>query len=200
MPQGAADALRAGIATIDRGSAITWANDAWLRSAGNRTDPIAGAEIGANLLTICRSRRNPVAQALSIGVPPVLAGLRSSFEGEFDWVDDSPRWRFEATLLPRPDRGAVLLRLTIGTRAGGTATPPPDPAGMATTIDRLAPRERDVLRLMLRGLDNRQIAAELGLTYATVRSYARSLIKKLGARSRLQAVARAHHVGIASGQ
>jgi DNA-binding CsgD family transcriptional regulator len=200
MPQGAADALRAGIATIDRGSAITWANDAWLRSAGNRTDPIAGAEIGANLMTICRSRRNPVAQALSIGVPPVLAGLRSSFEGEFDWVDDSPRWRFEATPLPRPDRGAVLLRLTIGTRAGGTAPPPREPAGMATTIDRLAPRERDVLRLMVRGLDNRQIAAELGVTYATVRSYARSLIKKLGARSRLQAVARAHRVDIASGQ
>jgi DNA-binding NarL/FixJ family response regulator len=53
---------------------------------------------------------------------------------------------------------------------------------------------------MLRGLDNRQIAAELGLTYATVRSYARSLIKKLGARSRLQAVARAHRVGIANGR
>jgi DNA-binding NarL/FixJ family response regulator len=53
---------------------------------------------------------------------------------------------------------------------------------------------------MVRGLDNRQIAADLDIAYTTVRSYARSLIQKLGARSRLQAVARAYRAGIAIGQ
>jgi DNA-binding CsgD family transcriptional regulator len=163
-------------------------------------DLLAGAEVGANFLAICRSKRNPIADALSIGVVAVLVGQRRYFEQEFELVDSSLRWRFEATPLGQPDRGAVLLRVRIATRAGSLEPSPPDPADLTTTIDRLTPRERDVLRLMVRGLDNRQIAAELGIAYTTVRSYARSLIQKLGARSRLQAVARAYRSGIVSAQ
>jgi DNA-binding NarL/FixJ family response regulator len=179
---------------------ITWANAAWLRYAAEMTDPIAGAEVGANFVAISRSKRDPTAAALSIGVRAVLAGRPPYFEREFESVDGSMRWRFEATFLGQPHQGAVLLRVTIATRAGGVAPPPPDPEDLPMTINRLTPREWDVLQLMVRGLDNRQIAADLDIAYTTVRSYARSLIQKLGARSRLQAVARAYRAGIAIGQ
>jgi DNA-binding NarL/FixJ family response regulator len=52
-----------------------------------------------------------------------------------------------------------------------------------------------VLDLMAVGLDNRAIAAKLGIEYTTVRGHVRSVIEKLRARSRLEAVARAYQRG-----
>jgi two-component system, NarL family, nitrate/nitrite response regulator NarL len=60
----------------------------------------------------------------------------------------------------------------------------------------LTPRERQVLALMAEGLDNRDIAERLGVSYATVRSHVRHLLGKLGARSKLEAVVRATDWGL----
>jgi two-component system nitrate/nitrite response regulator NarL len=60
----------------------------------------------------------------------------------------------------------------------------------------LTPRERQVLGLMAEGLDNREIAERLGVSYATVRSHVRHLLGKLGARSKLEAVVRAADWGL----
>jgi DNA-binding NarL/FixJ family response regulator len=63
----------------------------------------------------------------------------------------------------------------------------------------LTDREKDVLRLMAGGLDNYEIAAELGIGYGTVRGHVRGVLEKLGAHSRLQAVAAARQAGIVEG-
>ncbi|MBI4493381.1 MAG: response regulator transcription factor [Chloroflexi bacterium] len=55
----------------------------------------------------------------------------------------------------------------------------------------LTPREREVLQLMVQGLDNRAIAARLVVSFTTVRGYVQSVLDKLGAHSKLEAVARA---------
>lgn len=55
----------------------------------------------------------------------------------------------------------------------------------------LTPRELEILRVMARGLDNRAMARELGIGYSTVRSHVRGVLEKLGAHSKLEAVARA---------
>jgi DNA-binding NarL/FixJ family response regulator len=55
----------------------------------------------------------------------------------------------------------------------------------------LTARERQILGLMSEGMDNREIAVRLGISYATVRSHVRHLLGKLGARSKLEAVVRA---------
>ena len=65
--------------------------------------------------------------------------------------------------------------------------------------DELTPREHDVLRLMARGLDNFDIADELGIGYGTVRGHVRGVLEKLGAHSRLQAVAAARKAGLLDG-
>jgi DNA-binding NarL/FixJ family response regulator len=58
-------------------------------------------------------------------------------------------------------------------------------------LDRLTPREHEILRLLAEGLDNRGIAVRLGIGYVTVRSHLRSLSSKLNAHSKLEVLARA---------
>jgi DNA-binding NarL/FixJ family response regulator len=55
----------------------------------------------------------------------------------------------------------------------------------------LTSREHEVLRLMARGLVGKEIASELSLAPNTVRSYAQSVLSKLHATSRMQALATA---------
>jgi DNA-binding NarL/FixJ family response regulator len=61
----------------------------------------------------------------------------------------------------------------------------------ARRLDSLTPRERQILSLMTEGMDNRDIARELNISYTTVRSHVRHLLSKMGARSKLEAVVRA---------
>lgn len=63
----------------------------------------------------------------------------------------------------------------------------------------LTPRERQVLALVSRGLDNLAIARELGLSDKTVRNSVSLLMSKIGARTRAEAVAKARDIGIGSG-
>lgn len=53
-------------------------------------------------------------------------------------------------------------------------------------------REREVLKLLAKGLSSREIASRLGVSYATVRAHIYHMGKKLGTRSKLELVARAH--------
>ena len=51
----------------------------------------------------------------------------------------------------------------------------------------LTERERDLMHCLAQGHSNRQIAAELGLTYGTVKVYISTLLDKLGVADRTQA-------------
>jgi DNA-binding NarL/FixJ family response regulator len=66
----------------------------------------------------------------------------------------------------------------------------------AQLFDPLTGREREVLRLMATGLENRSIAARMGIGYVTVRSHVRNLCSKLDARSRLEVLAKASELGL----
>jgi two-component system NarL family response regulator len=52
---------------------------------------------------------------------------------------------------------------------------------------RLTPRELEVLRLVARGLSNKDIAAELVISENTVRNHVRNILEKLEVRSRVEA-------------
>jgi DNA-binding NarL/FixJ family response regulator len=60
----------------------------------------------------------------------------------------------------------------------------------------LTPRELDVLRLLARGLQNKEIAIELGITGRTTKFHVGSLLRKLGAGNRTEAVAIAAQRGL----
>ncbi len=55
-------------------------------------------------------------------------------------------------------------------------------------LSMLTPRERQVLEAMARGLSNREIATELGITLGTVRVHGHAIMQKLGVANRTQAV------------
>lgn len=63
-------------------------------------------------------------------------------------------------------------------------------------IATLTPREREVLALLAKGLDNQTIADRLVVSINTVRMHVQNVLDKLDAHSRLQAVIRASEYGI----
>ena len=60
----------------------------------------------------------------------------------------------------------------------------------------LTPRELEVLSLLGRGYDAKQVAATLGISWHTSRSYTKNILVKLDAHSALQAVSVATRLGI----
>jgi DNA-binding NarL/FixJ family response regulator len=80
---------------------------------------------------------------------------------------------------------------TQGTEAGGPAGPP------ASLPDDLTPREAEVLTLIAQGKSNREIAAELFVSEATVKTHINHVFSKIDARDRAQAVHYAYTHGLA---
>lgn len=60
----------------------------------------------------------------------------------------------------------------------------------------LTPREREVLRLLAAGCDSKAIATRLGLSVHTARDHVQSVLEKMDAHSRIEAVLRAGELGL----
>jgi DNA-binding NarL/FixJ family response regulator len=63
-------------------------------------------------------------------------------------------------------------------------------------VEALTEREREILVLMARGLDNSQIASGLSISEATVRTHVGHVLAKLEVRTRVQAVVVAYESGL----
>ncbi len=101
-------------------------------------------------------------------------------------------------------RGDALLSPTVtrrvieryGTRGGAVShTPTAVPASPDGAFAELTEREAEVLVLVARGLSNAEIAAELTVGEATVKTHVSNVLLKLGVRDRVQAVVRAYDSG-----
>jgi DNA-binding NarL/FixJ family response regulator len=129
-------------------------------------------------------------------------------------------WRCDVRAVVPADVDAVALGAVITVIAAGLSVAPPNttrdqagnpagnPAGTwAETLDHsgaedeeaavvLTPREREVLALLAAGASNKDIARALDLSVHTAKFHVASLIEKLGARGRLEAVAIAIRTGL----
>jgi two-component system, NarL family, response regulator len=88
----------------------------------------------------------------------------------------------------------ALRRAQAGTRF----LPPPVARSLAdrTPNSDLSPREREVLSLMVHGKSNKEIAAALGITEATVKCHVSVILARLDANDRTQAVIAALQRGL----
>jgi RNA polymerase sigma factor (sigma-70 family) len=95
------------------------------------------------------------------------------------------------------DRGDALLDPAI-TRAviEDFASKPALQRELASRLDELTAREREVFALLARGLSNAEIAQELVVSEGTVKTHVARLLGKLGVRDRVQAVIYAYESGL----
>jgi DNA-binding NarL/FixJ family response regulator len=191
----AAESIPSEVASLDAVGVIMWANAAWLAAAQSESYLLAGCAVGTDFLGACRELGTAVALAVASGIAAVIAGKVRRFDHEV--TSGELRWRFQASPIRGATQpGAVVMRSDMTGRAPYALWDISDPADLPERVARLTPREREVLQLMVQGLNNREIAAELGVAYTTVRSHAQAVIEKLAARSRLQAVALAYSAGL----
>jgi len=80
-------------------------------------------------------------------------------------------------------------------RASAPKAPPP-----VSELDKLTPREREILACLARGESNKVIARALDLAESTVKIHVQNILKKLGLSSRVQAAVFAVEHGLQSGQ
>jgi DNA-binding NarL/FixJ family response regulator len=92
-------------------------------------------------------------------------------------------------------RGDALLAPTVTRRLIETYTRHGDQSQRPAGADDLTPREHQVWLLMARGLSNAEIAAQLFVGEATVKTHVSRVIAKLAARDRIQAIILAYQAG-----
>ena len=100
----------------------------------------------------------------------------------------------EALLAPRLTRRLIEAFVAGPGHSAGIAGPPAP--GAAEALERLTPREREVLALVGRGRSNAEIAERLVLSPLTAKTHVARLFSKLGARDRAQLLVTAYESGL----
>lgn len=190
-----------------------------LLEADGLVEVVAEAADGRSLLEEVRRHRPDVAlvdvqmpgmdglaalrELLTWPNPPALAVL-TTFDLD-DYVATALELGAQGFLLKDAEPDA-LVRAVLDLAAGGAVLDPRITARLLprlrTTglranphLEGLSARERQVLTLLANGQPNSAIAAALGLSEATVKSYVSTVLTKLGVENRVQAALVAHRVG-----
>lgn len=98
----------------------------------------------------------------------------------------------EALLAPEVTARLIATHVTRGAASHGIEPSRPSPGA----LQRLTPRELEVLTLIARGLPNDQISEQLVLSGATVKTHINRIMAKLGQSSRAQLVVTAYEEGL----
>ena len=125
----------------------------------------------------------------------VYEALRVGASG-FVLKDDSPEQLIAA--IRTVAGGDALLSPTITRRVIQKFARMPRPAP-PEEIEELSERERDVFRLMARGLSNAEIGRDLFISETTVKTHVTHILQKLHLRDRVQAVVLAYETGLFEG-
>jgi len=161
---------------------------------------VARFEIGAGnadaALHLCRATL-PQIPAGSSSVAAVLVAMAEALlaKGELDAADaeagraiDLARQGGDGPTLAEATevRGHIARARSSGGGAG------------STLVERLTPRELEVLGLVCAGRSNSQIARELFVTVGTAKGHIHTIYGKLGATNRVEAILRARELGLAN--
>ncbi len=114
-----------------------------------------------------------------IAAGDLASSIRSAVAGVVQMTPGATRMLIDQTS-GRSDRAKVETDPTSGRQAEDL---PPLPAG----FEGLSPRERDVLRLVATGMNNREIGQQLHLSAGTVKNHVSAILRRLGTTDRTEA-------------
>ncbi|MFC0545733.1 LuxR C-terminal-related transcriptional regulator [Kutzneria chonburiensis] len=169
-----------------------------LLEAGGRVE-VVEASPGPGLPALVRTQRPDVVLVDAVSALRGLAGGPPAAVLVSSLVDDDVRRAIDLGALgflladAEPES---LVRAVLDLAAGGAVFDPRVVVSLLPSLRTnplpdndfgLSTRERQVLDLIAGGRSNGDIAVELGLTEATVKSYVSTLLGKLGVRNRVQA-------------
>ena len=126
----------------------------------------------------------------------VFEGLRAGAVGYL--LKDTPSQKlFEA--IRAAARGESFLEPSVAAKVvaefARLSNSTPSRSTKIESLDELSEREMEIVRLLARGLSNREIAEQLVITEGTVKNHVSSILSKLGVRDRTQAVLKAKENG-----
>jgi DNA-binding NarL/FixJ family response regulator len=124
----------------------------------------------------------------------VYEALRAGASGFL--LKDAPADQLVAAIRVVAEGGALIAPSVTRRLIEEFARRPAAGAQDAPWLDELTAREVEVLRLLARGRSNHEIAAELTVADATVKTHVAHVLRKLGARDRTQAVVLAYEAGV----
>ena len=142
----------------------------------------AGSEVPVVILTMSDSRED-LAAALRMGARGYLL------------KDMDPQDVIDA--ITRAARGELVVAPAMTAKLAGLLESGPQRAAPSSSLDQLTAREREILAQVARGLSNKAIARELGISHDTVKLHVRHILSKLGFSSRVEAAVFAieHRIG-----
>jgi len=137
-----------------------------------------------------------VTAAIRAEYPEARVVMLSNYDGEEDVYQAVEAG--VAAYLPKSVEREELLLAIRSVVAGKPYFPPAIAARLAARQNRpeISPREMDVLRLIVRGASNKEIAKALGIVEITVKLHVSKLLEKLGVADRTQAATTAIQRGI----
>jgi DNA-binding NarL/FixJ family response regulator len=127
----------------------------------------------------------------------VFDGLRAGAIG-YLLKDVSSEKLFEAVRAASKGEYFLLPTITAKVIAEFSRLPRARNPKQVELAEALSPREMEVMRLVATGVSNKEIADHLVISEGTVKNHLSSILSKLGAKDRLQAVIKARELGILS--
>ncbi len=110
---------------------------------------------------------------------------------------DESSERAQALLLEADRLARTIGMASLRSRIGAMKVRPAPAGAPASLPDELSGREAQILRLVARGLGNREIGAELYISEHTVANHVRSILRKTGCANRTEAASYAHRHALA---
>jgi len=164
---------------LDLNGVVRWLNAAAIEEFGDLRGKRIGQIVESDYVTLARQE-----------FAAKILGTVEATEGEIAMrTADGRRVTVDVSSTTLLEHGSIV-------GVFGLADPTDEPPKQALHSVYVTPRQMDVLRHLAQGHSTAVIAQKLGIATETVRNHVRAIIGRLGAHTRLEAVMRAHELGI----
>jgi DNA-binding CsgD family transcriptional regulator len=164
---------------LDRNGVVRWLNAEAVAEFGDLRGKSIGHIVERDYLTLARQE-----------FAAKILGTVEATEGSVALrTADGRRVNVEISSTTLLERGSIV-------GVFGLADPTEEAPMPSIDTVHVTPRQMDVLRHLAQGHSTAIIAEKLGIATETVRNHVRAIISRLGVHTRLEAVLRAHELGL----